>query len=124
MPIQNKSSFEFGIGHDFANAVFYSLSDHPRRERDAHGIIIPINEVVWKQVLKHVFPEEYDGKNPQELAAYCSYFRLGKHGIGYDKRGRRDFALGIRVKLKDRGKQGRDVTNDPERSIRPSKGSV
>jgi hypothetical protein len=124
MPRQKKSAYEFGIGHDFANAVFYSLSDHPRRERVARGIIIPINEAVWKQVLGRVFPEEYHVKKPQKLAAYCSYFRLGKHGIGYDNRGRRDFALGTRVSLNDRGKQGRDVTNDPERAIWPSKGST
>lgn len=119
MAIQRSSKDEFGIGHDFANAVLYGLSDHPLRAFDVRGSVIPINETVWKQVLEHVFPDEYDGKPPQTLAAYCSYFRLGKHGIGYDQRGQRDFARGKRTKLKDRGKQGLDVTNDPERAIWP-----
>ncbi len=119
MPNENNSKFEFGVGHDFANAVFYSLSDHPLREQGARGIVIPINEDVWKRVLEKVFPEKYDNEPPQKLAAYCSYFRLGKHGIGYDKRGRRDFARGTRVKPKDRGKQGGDVSKNPKRAIWP-----
>jgi hypothetical protein len=108
------------VGHDFANAVLYALSDHPEAAHTPRGIILPIAEDVWQQVFHQAYPDVYDGQNMQNLAAYCSYFRLGKHGIGYDRKGNRDFAQGVRIIAKDRGKWGLDVSRDPKRAVWPS----
>lgn len=121
-PQSTNAHFEFGVGHDFANAVLYSLSDNSKAEHTSRGILVPINEEVWQDVFHRVFPQLYDGENMQKLAAYCSYYRLGKHGIGYDRKGLRDFARGARKTVKDRGKWGLDVSSDPSRAIWPSKG--
>lgn len=119
----NGSVCELLVGHDLANAVLYALSDHPVVEHTSRGIVLPIAEDVWQQVFHEAYPDEYDGENMQNLAAYCSYFRLGKHGIGYDRKGKRDFALGLRVVAKDRGKWGLDVSRDPTRAVWPRRAS-
>lgn len=111
----------------FANAILYSLSDIQQSERTVRGIRIPINEEVWQAVFGMVFREKYKHKKMQLLQNYRGYFNRGEHSMGYDKNGKRDFGLGQRVKVTDRGNKGKvgdPITDDPSRKLLPGRSST
>jgi hypothetical protein len=84
-----------GVAMEFANAVLYSLSRHPKAITRSDEIVLPINDAVWYDVFDIEFPHKEllrNGRRIQKLVVYChNYFNRGRNGIGYGKSGRPDF---------------------------------
>lgn len=117
-------SHELKLKYEFANAVLYALADHPASVRGARGILLPIDNGRWQDIFGTFFSTEGDSNAIQPLAAYCSYFRHGKHRMGYDKDGRRDFGQGARKKIKNSGLVGMPVDQDPSRNLLPGEDRI
>ncbi|MEX2173477.1 MAG: HNH endonuclease [Pirellulaceae bacterium] len=114
-------STDLGVGQEFANAVLYSLSDHPKATKRDDGIWLPIDDAVWQQVFKIEFPKKRKckGKPTQSLEDYChKYFNRGRSGIGYDNNGQRDFGTGSREGHRSMGKIGENVSGT-NRAVHP-----
>ncbi|MBX3424787.1 MAG: HNH endonuclease [Pirellulales bacterium] len=94
------------LGLQFSNAVLHFLSKHPESRSTDKGIVLPINEARWQELMRKEFPRKTPCKKAwaQTLKSYCNYYNQGTHCLGFDLDNHLDFGQGSREGKQRRGK--------------------